>query len=261
MDHHFAAGNPADDRRANFSTGFTLRGGWQLGAAVSVESFGYPARLYATYWVERVRGAVVDTIPFTGTPRLPNLDYGVNVPTPNFRSFSLSAFLFGGRDDTFLEWANGHILIGNGDLAWRPTRQLRAELIYDHQQVVRPDDGSSVSLIRVPPLKVEYQLSAPIFLRLIGQYTANQTDALRDDSRTGGAILIRDPVPGAFTRTGPTASNAFRIDWLFSYHPTSGTVGYLGYGNSLLEPAPFRFRGLSRVGDGFFAKVSYPFRF
>jgi hypothetical protein len=51
------------------------------------------------------------------------------------------------------------------------------------------------------------------------------------------------------------------VDWLFSFHPTPGTVGYLGYGSSLVEPAAFRFRGLSRVGDGFFAKVSYLFRF
>jgi hypothetical protein len=257
----FAAGNAADDRQADFSTGFTLRGGWQLGAAVSVESFGYPPELYASYWIERVRGAVVDTIPFTGTPRLPNLDYGVNVQTPNFQNFSLSAFLFGGRDENFFEWANGNILLANVDFAWRPTTQLRAELIYDHQQVTRPADGSMVSLIRVPRLKVEYQLSPPIFFRLIGQYTSNQTDALRDDSRTGGAILIRDPVTGVFTRTIPTASNAFRVDWLFSYHPTPGTVCYLGYGSSMVEPAAFRFRGLSRVGDGFFAKVSYLFRF
>jgi hypothetical protein len=73
--------------------------------------------------------------------------------------------------------------------------------------------------------------------------------------------LIRDPVTGAFARTVPTASNAFRVDWLFSYHPTPGTVGYVGYSGSLVEPAAFRFRGLSRVGDGFFAKLSYLFRF
>ncbi|PYO73286.1 MAG: hypothetical protein DMD67_15880 [Gemmatimonadetes bacterium] len=85
---------------------------------------------------------------------------------------------------------------------------------------------------------------------------------MRDDSRTGGggAILIRDPVTGTFTRTAATASNAFRVDWLFSYHPTPGTVGYLGYGSSLIEPTAFRFRDLTRVSDGFFVKLSYLFR-
>jgi hypothetical protein len=34
----------------------------------------------------------------------------------------------------------------------------------------------------------------------------------------------------------------------------------VGYGNSVEEPTAFLFRGLSRVNDGFFAKLSYPFR-
>jgi hypothetical protein len=54
--------------------------------------------------------------------------------------------------------------------------------------------------------------------------------------------------------------NTFRLDWLFSYHPTPGTVAYLGYGSSLTEPTPFRFHGLSRTTDGFFLKLSYLFR-
>jgi len=71
-------------------------------------------------------------------------------------------------------------------------------------------------------------LARPIFLRLIGQYTSNETDAQRDDSRTNGAILIRSPVTGVLTRTVPTASNAFRIDRLFSYHPTRGPAEQVG---------------------------------
>lgn len=256
---HFSAGTAADDRQADFSTGFTLRGGWQVGVAWSIESFGYPAPLYANYWVERVRGAVVDTIPFSGTPRLPNLDFAASFQTPNFQTLSLSSFLLLGRDENFLEWASGHLVLGNVDLAWRPTERLRTELLYEHQEVIRADDGSVVSLIRVPRLKIEYQLSRPIFIRLIGQYTSNVTDALRDDSRTAGAILIRDPVAGTFIRTARTASNLLRVDWLFSYHPTPGTVVYLGYGNSLAEPSAFRFRNLTRLSDGFFAKVSYLF--
>ena len=252
---HFSSGNTPDDRQADFATGFTLRGGWQVGLAWSIESFGYPASLYANYWVESPRGP----IRFTGTPRLPNFDYAASLQTPNFQSFSLAASLLIGQDENFFEWANGHILIGSLDAAWRPTGRLRTELIYEHQQVKRPDDGSIVSRIRVPRLKVEYQLARPIFLRLIGQYTSNETAALRDP-RTGGAILIRDPVSGTFTRTAATASNAFRVDWLFSYHPTPGTVAYLGYGSSLSEPTAFRLRDLTRVSDGFFIQLSYLFR-
>jgi uncharacterized protein DUF5916 len=257
--HRFFDGAAADDRQADFSTGLTLRGGWQVGVAWSIESFGYPASLYANYWIERTRGAVVDTIQFSGTPRLPNLDFAASLATPNFQTLSLTASLLVGRDENFFEWASGHLLLGNVDLAWRPTGRLRTELLYQDQEVRRPSDGSIVSRIRVPRLKIEYQLSRPIFIRLIGQYTANETDALRDDSRTNGAILIRDPATGTFTRTARSVSNVARIDWLFSYHPTPGTVTYLGYGNSLEEPSAFRFRGFARISDGFFTKLSYLF--
>ncbi|HVH32237.1 MAG TPA: DUF5916 domain-containing protein, partial [bacterium] len=257
---HFSAGNPADDRQADLSTGFALRGGWQVGAGLSVESFGYPAPLFANYWIERVRGSVVDTIPFTGTPHLPNLDWSVNLQTPNFQSFSLSTFYFAGRDDNFFEWANAHIVFANVDLIWRPTGQLRTELLYNHQQVNRLSDGSTVSRIRVPRLKVEYQVSRPIFIRVVGQYTSNETDALRDDSRTGGAILLRDSTTGMFTRTAASASNTFRVDWLFSYRPIPGTVLFAGYGSSLDDSGSFRFRTLLRKADGFFVKLSYLLR-
>jgi hypothetical protein len=258
--HRFFDGAAADDRQADFSTGLTLRGGWQVGVAWSIESFGYPASLYADYRIERTRGAVVDTIPFSGTPQLPNLDFAASLATPNFQTFSLTASLLAGRDENFFEWASGHLLLGSVDLAWRPTGRLRTELLYQDQEVRRPDDGSVVSRIRVPRVKIEYQLSRSIFIRLIGQYTSNETDALRDDSRTNGAILIRDPVSGAFTRSARSVNNTLRVDWLFSYHPTPGTVLYLGYGSSLDEPTAFRFRELQRVGDGFFAKASYLFR-
>jgi len=261
----FARRIPPDTRQFHVNSGFTFRGGWQLGASVLFESFGYPSQLYSGYWVERPLPIsasplpAYDTIPFTGQARIDNLDYGVNLQTPRFQSFSLSAYLLMGHDENFYEWASGRIIVGTLDLSWRPTEQLRTELIYDHQQIIRRDGGSTVALTRVPRLKIEYQLSRPIFLRLVGQYTATQVDALRDDSRTGGAILVRDP-SGAFTRTAPEASNAFRLDWLFSYHPTPGTVVYAGYGSSLADPGAFRFRNLARVSDGFFVKLSYLYR-
>ena len=132
---------PPDTRQFHINTGFTLRGGWQLGASVLFESFGYPAQLYTSYWVERPLPTagplpVYDTIPFTGQARIPNLDYGVNVQTPRFQNFSLTAFLLLGHDENFYEWASGRLVVGTLDLAWRPTEQLRTELIYDHQQIM-----------------------------------------------------------------------------------------------------------------------------
>ena len=48
-----------------------------------------------------MRGDTVDTIPFTGTPRLPNFDYAASVQTPSFQTFSLSASLLVGQDENF----------------------------------------------------------------------------------------------------------------------------------------------------------------
>ena len=169
-------------------------------------------------------------------------------------------FVLSGHDENFLEWASARVILSTIDLLWRPTDRIRSELIYDHQQVNRRTDRSLVALTRVPRLKIEYQLSRAVFLRFVGQYTSNQVDSLRDDSRTNDPILFRDPVTGKFTRSAASASNLFRLDWLFSYRPVPGTVIFAGYGSTLDDASPFRFRVLARTADVFFVKLSYLFR-
>ncbi|HEY4099706.1 MAG TPA: DUF5916 domain-containing protein [Gemmatimonadales bacterium] len=251
-----------DDRQADFSFGFTLKGGWQVGTGISIEKFGYPGSLFTTYWIEeRVPGTTaLDTVPFTGQPHITNLDLGGNIATPQFQHFSLSAFVLTHHDENFLEWAPAEILLSIVDVTWRPTDRIRSELIYNHAQVNRRTDGSLAQLTRIPQLKVEYQLSRAVFVRVIGQYTASQVDSLRDESRTNAPILLRDPVSGRFTRTAASSSNVFDLNWLFSYRPVPGTVIFAGYGSSYDDPAPFTFRGLARTTDAFFVKLSYLFR-
>jgi hypothetical protein len=87
----------------------------------------------------------------------------------------------------------------------------------------------------------------------VGQYTAQQVDALRDP-RSGDPLVINGAAQPRRTDT------KFRNDFLFSYKPTPGTVLFLGYGTSLTEPEPFNFGRLSRTEDGFFLKASYLFR-
>jgi len=99
---------------------------------------------------------------------------------------------------------------------------------------------------------VEYQVSPPIFLRLVGQYAARSRSPLQD--RNGNPILVNGVLD-----TGSTA-NEFSTDWLFSYRPVPGTLFYLGYGSTLEEPREFRFQNLRRTRDGFFGKISYLFR-
>jgi hypothetical protein len=84
-------------------------------------------------------------------------------------------------------------------------------------------------------------------------------DALRDDSRTGLPILIRDRRPDSMRRQrhlNATGSASTR----FSYQPTPGTVVFAGYSSLLTEPEGLRFGSLRRTNDGFFLKVSYLIR-
>ena len=97
-------------------------------------------------------------------------------------------------------------------------------------------------------------------MRVVGQYQASWQDSLRDDSRSNDPILIFNPATGTYERAVAQSSNTMRIDWLLSYTPSPGSVVYLGYGSSLAEPEAFAFRGLHRLSDGFFAKVSYLYR-
>jgi len=228
-----------------------------------VETFGFDDALYAGYAVERPRadGTGADTVPFTGTARLPNLDYVLSLNTPQFKRFAGTAFLIWGRDENFYEWASADILFATLQANWRPTEKLRVEGRYQQQQFDRRTDGSTVAIRRIPRLKVEYQLARPVFVRVVGQYDASEQDDLRDDSRTNAPILIYDQRAGAYVRALGSSRNALRADWLFSYQPTPGTVFFAGYGSSLEEPDALRFgRGLRRTTDGFFVKFSYLFR-
>jgi len=108
-------------------------------------------------------------------------------------------------------------------------------------------------------VKLEYQLTRWIFLRLVGQYNAVYQDALRDP-RTDDPLLLRDPDTGLYAVTRPSTTNDLRMDLLFSFQPNPGTVIFAGYGNSTTEVDSFAFRGLERTSDAFFLKLSYLLR-
>lgn len=255
----FVAGDDAIEKKLHFNTNYTLRGGWQAGASLLLEKFGFDDALYSSYAVERHRGAVVDTIAFTGTARIPNRDYVLSLSTPQFRHFSFNAFYLWGRDENFFEWAPSDIGYLSAGATWRPTDRLRMEGTYNYQVYRRPGDGSTVGSGRIPRLKAEYQITRSIFVRAVGQYTANFQDDLRDDSRTNGPLLVRTG-PSTFVPALGGSTNYFQADWLFSFLPTPGTVIYAGYASTMTELRPLRFRDFERQRDGFFVKMSYLFR-
>ena len=261
----FVSGGGIMDEQLHFNLNSTLRGGWELTGSLLLESFGYPYEIYGDYRVEvPLAGGGADTAAFVGRPRIPNRDYVLSVTTPEFKTFSGNAFILWGNDENFYEWSPGRIIIANGGLNWRPTGQVRVESTYALQEVRRRSDGSLVNRQHIPRVKVEYQLSRPIFLRIVGEYLHEQQTSLRDDTRTEGAILIYDPGVGDFVRTEAFTRSSFRGDLLFSYQPVPGTVAFLGYGSTLQDPtvddAGFDRSGMRRVSDGVFLKLSYLFR-
>ncbi len=256
---NFFAGRGALEQKLHFNANVQLRGGWHAGASVLFESFGFDPSFYAGYAIERHCGATIDTIPFTGTPSLPNLDYVLSFDTPQFRHWGLSVFWIWGRDENFFEWASANIGLLNLVAQWRPTDRLRVDGSYIWQYYHRRTDGSTVGQGRIPRVKVEYQLTRSMFLRAVGQYTASFQDDLRDESRSNDPLLVPGP-GGTPVRAVAFSDNTFQVEWLFSYLPTPGTVIYVGYGGTLREQQPFRFRGLSRERDSYFVKLSYLFR-
>lgn len=248
-----------DEAKLHFNNTFVLRGGWRLGASLLIENFLYPEALYRDVAIDM--GS--DTIPFVGRSSINNYDVVFSFGTPQYPRFSADGFVLFGRDENFPEWAPGYIVWANLTGAYRPTERVRVEALYNETRVMRPDDMSTVTVTQIPRLKLEYQVSRPIFVRLVGQYVASKQDALQDDGRTDRPLLVRNPITGVYDATRLQRFNQLRFDWLFSYQPTPGTVLFAGYGSSLDErdaARTFGFDGLTRRTDGFFVKLSYLFR-
>ena len=257
---NFQAGRAPDDRQLHFNTYLTVRG-WTLVGGLFFERFGYDPRLYSSYALQRTVGGVTDTVPFVGTPSIRNLDLLFQAATPEFRHFDANIlFLPALQDENFYEWAPAKIMLIQAGVDWRPTDRIRVGGTYLHQEYWRKSDGSLVARQLIPRLKMEYQVSRPLFIRVVGQYVSTWRDSLRDDSRTNDPILIRNPT-GVYERATALESNGLRVDWLFAFTPSPGTVVYAGYGSSLADEGSFAFHGVQRTADGFFAKVTYLFRF
>ena len=189
----------------------------------------------------------LDTIPFTGQPTIPNSEFIVQGNTPTWKHFNANAFFLYGHDENFFEWASANLIYASMGPSYRPTDRIRADFSYNWQQVNRRTDGSLVNVGRIPRLKLEYQLARPLFVRLVGQYVQQKTDSLRDDSRTGGAILLDGP--GGLRGARPRAATSSMPTCCVSYQPMPGTVLFLGYGSDMTDTGAFRFADLTRTSD------------
>lgn len=251
-------GGGIQDRKMHFNFNSQLKGGWNAGASVLIEDFGYEPALYSNYALLNPDGSLS---PFVGEPRLPNLDYVISGNSPTFSWGSFNAFTLWGRDENFPEWASGDILWLTLGMTLTPTEQLRANLSYNRTQVNRPNDGSRVVLSHIPRARIEYQLSRALQLRLITEYVVEEQDDLRDNSRTELPIVFLDG-NGGYTLASAYREAQMRADVLLTYLPNPGTVLYLGYGSTYREPSEglISRRSLERTNNAFFLKLSYLFR-
>ena len=240
-----------------------LRGGWSTSAAIYLESFGYDPGFYgARYRIEVPRAGSTtakDTVAFKGVPRIYNRDWVFSIASPKLEyvTFNLTGIL--GQDENFSEWAQADIAYLSGSAEVRPTDQLRITQSLSYTDYFRRTDGTRVTRVLIPRTKVEYQITRDLFVRVIGEYASNYTDALRDVSRTEGPLLVKSGTK--WVKTTRTTSNAVRADVLISYRPTPGTVFYAGYDAQMTEPRAFGFDELNRTNDAFFLKLSYLFRY
>lgn len=253
----------ARDKKLHWDLTSQVRGGWNIGAALYLETFGYDPAFYGPQFrieVPKANGAPSDTLPFTGTPRLFNRDWSLRIATPQTKYLTMSVLYIFGHDENFYEWSSSEFTVLSVSADIRASDQLRIGFTYNLSDYLRSSDGSRVGRIRDPRLKIEYQLSRNIFVRAIGEYVNNYTDNLRDDSRTNNPLLVYNSGTKKWVRATTTTTNNLRTDFLFSYKPNPGTVFYAGYGAQLAEPEAFSFRNTLRRNDALFIKASYLFR-
>src|SRR5262249_53147961 len=153
-----------------------------------------------TYAVERHIGATVDTVAFTGTNQLTNFDLGWTVQTPTLSVVDAFASVFTGWDDNFSEWSRAWYWNMTFTVNLRPSNKLRLSGNLQPRQYDRLDDRTTVLTRTIPYVKIEYQLSRPVFFRVVAQYDMQWRDSLRDDSRTGFPVLIRNS-KGVYQKT------------------------------------------------------------
>lgn len=252
---NFMRRGDAQDKKLHFSGSAGLRGGWNVGLGFYVETFGFDRDLYSSYQILAPNG---DTLPFVGRPRITNHDYVLTLVTPQWSFFSANLLYVGGHDENFFEWAQADIDLVQLGVSLRPSDRARIDGTLAYQDYWRRSDHTLVGRNMIPRVKLEYQITPAIFMRLVGEYDLSEHDDLRDETRTNYPLLIGGELATA------VRSRSLRGDYLFSYQPTPGTVLFLGYGSAASgEPDPsqrFNWQPLRRASDYFFAKASYLFR-
>ncbi|MDQ6872273.1 MAG: carbohydrate binding family 9 domain-containing protein [Gemmatimonadota bacterium] len=252
---HFTRRGDAQDKKFHLSGSAGLRGGWNVGVGFYLETFGFDQGLYSAY---RILAPTGDTLPFTGRPRITNHDYVFSLVTPQWSRFSANLLYVGGQDENFFEWAQANIDLVQLGISVRPSDRARVYGTLDYQDYWRRSDHSLAGRNMIPRVKLEYQITRAIFMRLVGEYDLSEHADLRDETRTNYPLIIGGRLATALR------SRSLHGDYLFSYQPTPGTVLFVGYGSQadgVPDPTQrFNWQPLKRTSDYFFVKYSYLLR-
>ena len=260
----FMAGRPSQDRKLHFNQNLALRGGWRVGASVLFETLRLRrepvSRLRRSARPTPDGGTAYRSLRRHAAAAEPRLRAVVHRADAQGRSTADGLILWG-KDENFYEWSSADIVV----------RQRRRDLAAD-----RPAPRRGPLPAAVVPAAHRRQLRRhPPHPARQGRVPGDAADlragrrrAERRLRRTRCAttrapslpIYIRDD-DGRYEPAPRRSTKRLRLDWLFSYQPTPGTVVFAGYGSSLEEAETVRGRlPYRRLSDGFFAKVSYLFR-
>jgi hypothetical protein len=250
----FFAGQQVLEDAAAVSSQFTFRGGWNLNVNPTVASYAFDSAAYTGLRASLPGGT---SQPFVPLGRQGTSVVNVSLATPQYPGFTASVGATLGNDVDFFEAAAVRRADYSASLDLRPSNQLRVSATYVSSSFTRRSDGVHSAAMRIPRLKVEYQIARPLFVRVVSQYTATSREPLMDPA-TGRTLLVPSGT-GTFVPSTQQSSNLLRADFLLSYRPSPGTVFFAGYGNSLTESDPLAFQRLRRTTDGFFVKLSYVF--
>ncbi|MBW7933856.1 MAG: carbohydrate binding family 9 domain-containing protein [Gemmatimonadaceae bacterium] len=227
-----------------------LRGGWNVSSSVGRRFFYVDPSAYGTYRVDSGSTALLYQ-PAQWQTGL--ADVQASVSTPVLQRVNASVSVQRTALPIFAEGSRGTDVRISATVSLRPTAAARVDGTLASSRITRRLDGSEFARTLIPRLKLEYQLTRAMFVRVVGEYRSERRDALRsaDDGRT----LWVNLAPSA-----PTASSRLRVDWLASYQPVPGTVAFLGYGSGLDAPRADEFSALRRADDALFVKLAYQFR-
>jgi uncharacterized protein DUF5916 len=226
-----------------------LRGGWELRGEFDLASVRHAEDAFLGYTVAGDPFAR----PYVPVDVEHAPGFTLGGATPAFKAFDADVEVSHAGVPIFDEGSEGHETRVSVTGNVRVGGSLRLGALLSWSRIMRERDGSEFARTVIPRLKIEYQPRRSLLLRVVAEHQSLRQDALRA-ARSGLPLLI-DGVPQP-----PVDSNALRVDALFSYEPTPGTVAFLGYGSTLDNGRSFGVDSLERQTDGFFLKLAYLFR-